>query len=379
MRPTHGERPGPLPAALRPALRRWFLKNRRDLPFRRTRDPWAIWLSETVLQQTTVAAGAPRFEGLLALFPTVEALASAGERELLAAWSGLGYYARARNLHRAARLVAELGGGVPRTVEELRALPGVGPYTAAAVASLAFGTPVPLVDGNVSRVLSRVGAIPGDGRTGASGAAVARAAEAFLDRRRPAEHNESLMELGALVCLPRAPLCPGCPLRPACRAHALGRPEAFPAPRARKAAVRLRLAAGVARRAGRLVLVDDAHLVRGHLVVPLLELAAGADAALRLRAAWPSLAGRRAKRLSPLGTVRHAILERRYVVEVFAVEEAGPTDERVPVRPVHPRDLESEPRGGLLGKVLALSASAGSPAPPGRARPARAPRKPTGG
>lgn len=373
------ERPHPRPAALRAALLRWFRKSRRDLPFRRTRDPWAIWLSETVLQQTTVAAGAPRFEGLLARFPTVEALASAGERELLAAWSGLGYYARARNLHRAARLVAERGGVVPRTVEELRALPGVGPYTAAAVASLAFGVPVPVVDGNVSRVLSRVEAIPGDGRTGASGAAVAEAAEAFLDRRRPAEHNEALMELGALVCLPRAPLCPACPLRSGCRARALGRPEAFPAPRPRKAAVRLRLAAGVARRTGRLVLVDDVHVVRGHLLVPMLELAEGADAARRLRAAWPSLAGRRATRLATLGSVRHAVLERRYVVEVFAVEESGSADQRVPVRLVLPGALEAEPRGGLLGKVLALSAGANAPAPPARARPARAPRKRIGG
>lgn len=379
MRRSLRERPRPLPAALRAALLRWFRKNRRDLPFRRTRDPWAIWLSETVLQQTTVAAGAPRFESLLARFPTVEALASAGERELLAAWSGLGYYARARNLHRAARLVAERGGGVPRTVEELRALPGVGPYTAAAVASLAFGVPVPLVDGNVSRVLSRVEAIPGDGRTGASGAAVAEAAALFLDRRRPAEHNEALMELGALVCLPRAPLCPACPLRYGCRARALGRPEAFPAPRPRKPAVRLRFAAGVARRAGRLVLVDDAHLVRGHLVVPMLELPAGSDAAVRLRAAWPALAGRDASRLAPLGTVRHAVLERRYAVEVFAVEESGPADGRVPVRLVLPGALAAVPRGGLLGKVLALSASANVPAPPGRARPARAPRKRTGG
>jgi A/G-specific adenine glycosylase len=378
VRPPPRERPTPLPAALRAALLRWFRKYRRDLPFRRTRDPWAIWLSETVLQQTTVAAGAPRFEGLLARFPTVEALASAGERDLLAAWSGLGYYARARNLHRAARLVAERGGAVPCTVEELRALPGVGPYTAAAVASLAFGVPVPVVDGNVSRVLSRVEAIPGDGRTGASGAAVADAAEAFLDRRRPAEHNEALMELGALVCLPRAPLCPACPLRSACRARALGHPEAFPAPRARKAVVQLRFAAGVARRSGRLVLVDDAHLVRGHLLVPMLELPSEAVAARRLRAAWPFLAGRRAKQLSPLGSVRHAVLERRYVVEVFSVEETGPADGRVPVRLVLPGALEAEPRGGLLGKVLAISASASAPALPARARPARAPRKRTG-
>ena len=379
MRRPPRERPRPLPAALRAALLRWFRKNRRDLPFRRTRDPWAIWLSETVLQQTTVATGAPRFESLLARFPTVEALASAGERELLAAWSGLGYYARARNLHRAARLVAERGGAVPGSVEELRALPGVGPYTAAAVASLAFDVPVSLVDGNVSRVLSRVKGIPGDGRTGASGATVAEAAETFLDRRRPAEHNEALMELGALVCLPRAPLCDDCPLRSVCRARALGRPEAFPAPRARKAAVRLRFAAGVARRSGRLVLVDDAHLVRGHLVVPMLELPAEADAARLLGAAWRSLSGRRARRLSPLGCVRHSVLERRYVVEVFAVEESGPANGRVPVRLVPPRALEAEPRGGLLGKVLALTASADAPAPRERARPAGARRKRIGG
>ncbi|HPA51372.1 MAG TPA: A/G-specific adenine glycosylase [Thermoanaerobaculia bacterium] len=379
MRRSQGERPGPHPAALRAALLRWFRKHRRDLPFRRTRDPWAVWLSETVLQQTTVAAGAPRFERLLARFPTVEALASADERELLAAWSGLGYYARARNLHRAARLVAERGGLVPRTVDELRALPGVGPYTAAAVASLAFGVPIPLVDGNVSRVLSRLGAIPGDGRSGRSGAAVAEAAADFLDRRRPAEHNEALMELGALVCLPRAPRCPDCPLRAGCRALALGRPEELPAPRARKPAVRLRLAAGVARRDDRLVLVADGHLVRGHLVVPMLELPSEADAARLLRTAWPGLAGRRARRLAPLGRVRHSVLERLYAVDVFDVEEAGPTDESVPVRLVLPRDLESEPRGGLLGKVLALSASSGVPAPPARARPAPSRPRRTGG
>lgn len=369
-------------AALRASLLRWFRREKRDLPFRLTRDPWAVWLSETVLQQTTVAAGAPRFERLLARFPTVGALAAATEREVLAEWSGLGYYARARNLHRAARAVVERGGEVPRAVEELLALPGVGPYTAAAVASLAFGTPVPLVDGNVTRVLARLEALPGDGRTGRSRADVESAAAAFLNRRRPAEHNEALMELGALVCLPRAPRCAACPLARGCRARELGRPEAFPAPRPRKAAVRVRLAAGVATRGGRLVLVDDTRLVRGHLVVPLLPVPDLSDAARLLEEAWPGLAGRRALRVVPAGRVRHAVLERRYVVEVYAVEESGRpvrTKAGPAVRLVPLRQLEGEPRGGLLAKVLAVSAPALSPAPPGRSPRGRARRKRSGG
>ncbi|HYN43688.1 MAG TPA: A/G-specific adenine glycosylase, partial [Thermoanaerobaculia bacterium] len=140
--------PAPLLAARRAALLKWYRRERRDLPFRGTRDPWAIWVSETILQQTTVAAGAPRWVSFLSRFPTVSALAAAGERDVLAEWSGLGYYERARNLHRAARLVEERGGSIPRSVEELRTLPGVGPYTAAAVASIAFGVPVAALDGN---------------------------------------------------------------------------------------------------------------------------------------------------------------------------------------------------------------------------------------
>ena len=382
-RPSSPKAPSDAPLSrFRAPLARWFRRERRDLPFRRTRDPWAIWLSETVLQQTTVAAGAPRFERLLARFPTVAALASAAEREVLAEWSGLGYYARARNLHRAARAVAASGGEIPRTVEGLRELPGVGPYTAAAVASLAFGVPVPVVDGNVVRVLARLEAIPGDARSGRSRAAVEAAAHAFLDPRRPGEHNEALMELGALVCLPRSPRCADCPLARRCRARALGRPGAFPAPRPGPAAVRVRLAAGVARRGGRLVLVPDAWLVPGHLVVPLVAVAGEADARDALRAAWPRLSGRIASRLVPRGAVRHAVLERRYAVEVFRVVEGPPARRRLaapPVRLVPAARLASEPRGGLLAKVLALSAPPRTPSAPERGRRGRPPRRPSGG
>ena len=369
----------PAPAALRAALLRWYRRARRDLPFRRSRDPWAVWVSEAILQQTTVAAGAPRWERFLARFPTVAAAAAAEERDVLAEWSGLGYYARARNLHRAARRVVEQGGDIPRTVEGLRALPGVGPYTAAAVASIAFGVPAPLVDGNVARVLARLLAIPGDARSGSSRAAVEAAASDLLNLRAPGDHNQALMELGALVCLPRAARCGACPLARACRARASGRPEAFPAPRARKAPVRLRLAAGIARRGGRLVLVEDRLLVPGHLVLPLVEVPSEGDARALLRAAWPRLAGRRARTLLALGTIRHSVLQRRYVVEVFAVGEGSPLCEAPGVRALLPAELSREPRGGLLPKLLALSPTRASRSSPARARPGPARPRRTGG
>lgn len=367
--------PHPEPAALRASLLRWYRRERRDLPFRRTQDPWAVWVSEAILQQTTVAAGVPRWERFLSRFPTLASLAEADEREVLAEWSGLGYYARARNLHRAARAVAAGGGAVPRTIPALRALPGVGPYTAAAVASIAFGVPVPLVDANVARVLSRLHAIPGDPRAGAARAAVEAAAARLLNRRRPGEHNQALMELGALVCLPRAPRCAACPLLESCRARAAGSPDSFPARRPRKPVVRVRLAAGVARRRGRLVLVEDTLLVPGHLVVPLVAPKEGASARAALRAAWPSLAGRRAARLEPAGLVRHAVLERRYTVEVFRVAEGPSTHGAGRPLLLRPDRLGEAPRGALLAKVLSLAAPCAASLRPARAR--RGPAPPT--
>lgn len=330
-----------------------------------------------ILQQTTVAAGAPRWERFLRRFPTVAALAAASEREVLAEWSGLGYYARARNLHRAARAVASAGGAVPRRVEELRALPGVGPYTAAAVASIAFDAPVPLVDGNVARVLSRLLAIPGDPRAGSARTAVEAAAAELLNPRAAGDHNQALMELGALVCLPRAPRCGECPLEAACLARAAGEPERYPARRPAKPPVRLSLAAGVAWRKGRLVLVEDGHLVPGHLVVPLAE-AGGRDAGRALAEAWPALAGRRVARLERAGRVRHSVLERRYDVEVFRVFE-GPPARRSRAVLLRPDELGGAPLGGLTRKALALASRPAAPAPRARARRGPPPPTRTGG
>lgn len=302
-----------------------------------------------MLQQTTVATAVPRFARFLARFPDVAALAAAPESAVLAEWSGLGYYARARNLRRAAASVVAAG-GFPGTAAALRRLPGVGPYTAAAVASIAFGEPVAVVDGNVIRVLARLFALRVSPKAPRDVTRVRAVADALLPRAAPGDHNQALMELGATVCAPRSPRCGDCPLRPLCAAAAEGAPERYPAPSSRHAPRRLRLAAGLALRGGRLVLVPDRHLVDGHLVAPLVALEPGEEAAAALTRAWPALAGRKATSLEPLGTITHSVLERRYRVELFRVTE-GPRAGPATVRLVAPGRLDGVPHGGLLRKA----------------------------
>lgn len=236
-----------------PALHRWYRAHARDLPWRRTRDPYAVWISEAMLQQTRVAAVVPYYERWMGLFPTVQALAAADETEVLRAWEGLGYYARARNLHRAAReVVARFGGRLPPALEDFRALPGVGPYTAAAVLSLAFDQDLAVVDGNVRRVLARLTALPSDPRRNPQAAALEALARDLLPPGTAALHNQGLMELGATVCSPRAPACPGCPLRAPCRAAASGRPGEYPVRPPRKAVPHYHVSLGLVFRNGRI-------------------------------------------------------------------------------------------------------------------------------
>ncbi len=204
---------------LRSTLLAWYDQNRRDLPWRRTRDPYRIWVSEIMLQQTRVAAVLPRYERFLIKFPTVEKLASARLAAVLAEWSGLGYYHRARNLHAAAKVIVQnRGGQFPVTARELRELPGIGRYTAAAIASIAFNEPVAVVDGNVERVLFRM--VKTRGKLG-----VWNIAQQLIDRARPAEFNQAMMELGATVCLPGEPECGKCPIRRFCRTRGRGQPR----------------------------------------------------------------------------------------------------------------------------------------------------------
>jgi len=192
----------------------WFDRHKRDLPWRQDRDPYRVWLSEVMLQQTRVAAVTDHYQRFLRRFPTVEKLASAREASVLAAWSGLGYYRRARMLHAAAKkIVKEHGGEFPGSAENLRALPGVGRYTTAAIASIAFDQPIAAVDGNVERVLQRV-----QGKT-LAGESLWRAAGELLNRRRPGDFNQAMMELGATICRPRQPQCLLCPVSDLCATH----------------------------------------------------------------------------------------------------------------------------------------------------------------
>lgn len=213
------------------SLVKWFRRCARELPWRgAVRDPYHVLVSELMLQQTQVDRVVLRFLDFIKRFPTITQLAEATEEEVLASWSGLGYYRRALNLHRAARIVTRTGGEVPRDVESLRALPGVGAYTAAAVASLAYGLDAPVLDGNVMRVASRILARESDPRSAAETRLLTDWVSSLIRAHdgSSAEVNEALMELGAVVCTPKSPACGRCSVSSGCLAHAQGRPEAYP-------------------------------------------------------------------------------------------------------------------------------------------------------
>ncbi|HSE49002.1 MAG TPA: A/G-specific adenine glycosylase [Terriglobales bacterium] len=261
-------------ADFRRRLLRWYDRHARALPWRGTRDPYRVWLSEVMLQQTRVAAVLGHYRDFLRRFPTLRALAAANERDVLAAWSGLGYYRRARLLHRAAQVVArEHGANMPRSAKGLRGLPGVGRYTAAAIASIAFGEPVAVVDGNVERVLARLA-----GRALPPAETWLRAQE-LLAPRRAGDFNQAMMELGATVCLPDKPLCGRCPVAAACATRG-ELPRAASRPRRKQ-----EVAYALARRNGSVRLVQrnaNASLMPGMWELPACT-ANGAPALMRLR------------------------------------------------------------------------------------------------
>ena len=211
----------------RAQLLTWFDRHRRDLPWRRTSDPYAILISEIMLQQTRVATVLPYYERFLTRFPDFQALADASESDLLAHWAGLGYYHRARNLQKAARLICDAG-GFPSTIEDLRSLPGIGDYTAAAVASISFNLPHAALDGNVFRVLSRVHDDSTDIASASARKHFSSLADGLLDRDRPGAFNQAMMELGATICLPKNPQCLICPVCDSCQARRRGRENALP-------------------------------------------------------------------------------------------------------------------------------------------------------
>lgn len=231
-------------ASFRKKLLAWFDFSQRDLPWRRTRNPYHIWISEIMLQQTRVTAVIPYFERFLDRFPTAHALASAPEEEVLRLWSGLGYYSRARNLQKAAReIVAKHGGEFPRDPARALALPGIGSYTRAAILSIAYGEKLAVLDGNVARVLSRLGAIRGDLRDAKRWRELQTSADAFLDPNRPGDWNQAMMELGATICTPANPRCLLCPVAASCQARKQGLMDVLPEKRKKRPTVPIRLAA----------------------------------------------------------------------------------------------------------------------------------------
>jgi A/G-specific adenine glycosylase len=299
----------------------WYDLHRRDLPWRASCDPYRVWLSEIMLQQTRVAAVIEHYQEFLRRFPTIEKLAAAREASVLAAWSGLGYYRRARMMHAAAKvIVRELGGEFPATEEELRTLPGIGRYTAAAIASIAFAAPVAVVDGNVERVLQRI--------TGKrlAGEELWTAATHLLDAKRPGDFNQAMMELGAVVCTPRAPACLKCPVVEQCATRGELAPRGKAA-RQKKREIQYALDV----RDGEVFLVRrarDASLMPG-----MWEL--------------PELASRNGKH-NPSFTLRHSITITDYKVRVWRAAAPAHTDGKwIPVERLNKAALT-----GLARKIL---------------------------
>jgi len=313
------------PRGFRGRLLRWYERNRRALPWRETREPYAVWVSEIMLQQTRVNAVLGHYQRFLQRFPDVRALAAAREADVLAAWSGLGYYRRARMMHAAAKqVVAEYGGDFPATYDALRGLPGIGRYTAAAIASIAGNEPRAVVDGNVERVVARLA-----GRVVPT-PQVWDFAERVLDVKRPGDFNQAMMELGALVCTPVGPRCGECPVREFCRAQGELKTRAQ-APRRRKVVGYV-----YARERGRVLLVQrevQARLMAGMWELPEVEC----------------------NGVKPVLELRHSITTTDYRVKVYA----GTSGKG---KWIATRRLASLPLTGLARKVLTRLGAIASPA-----------------
>ena len=347
-------------------LLRWYDQHKRDLPWRQTRDPYAIWVSEIMLQQTRVETVLPYYGKFLNRFPTVEALARAEVEEVLGAWSGLGYYRRARLLHQAARLIVKDEGRVPEDAQQLRELPGIGAYTAAAIGSIAFGFVEPAIDGNVERVISRYLGIEADPKRGEARKQVKAGAGSLVYDRRPGDSNQALMELGATLCRPRGPLCSRCPLRSSCQARNAGNPEAFPVARSKPAPIRVRRQVAVVQNRGGVLLFrrpEASEILAGMWELPWVERDDGVEREVRFADRY----GGHWHIGESLGNVKHSITHRAFEIEVLSArlvgtgvvaagEEAGW---------FAPQDLENLPVSSLVRKVLAVAAP-GSTALAGR-------------
>jgi A/G-specific adenine glycosylase len=345
------------------ALLTWYAKNRRDLPWRRRRDPYAIWISEVMLQQTRVETVVPYYRRWMQRFPNVQRLARARPQQVLAVWEGLGYYRRALQLRRAAQVVVQgHGGRLPQSVAELRQLPGIGPYTAAAIAAFAFGQDEVALDGNLRRVLARLIDLPIDPRTPEGEARLLRYARRHLPRGEASVFNQALMDLAAQVCLPRRPRCDACPLRRMCRARIRGVQEARPV-RGRATPAPQRIAtAGVIRQRGRVLI---GRRPEGVLLGGLWEFPGGKcwrreTAAACLRRELREELGIEVEVGASLGVFRHSYTH--FHVTMYAydcrIRRGRPqTSEHTALRWIVPGRLGSYPMGRVARRIADVVAA----------------------
>jgi A/G-specific adenine glycosylase len=362
-------------ASFRKQLLGWFRQFQRDLPWRRTKDPYRIWLSEIMLQQTRVVAAIPYYERFLQRFPDVHALASASLEEILRAWSGLGYYSRARNLQKAAQqIVAKHGGQFPARLQDALALPGIGNYTAAAILSIVFGEKYAVLDGNVARVLTRLAAIRGDLRESSRWQELQKTADRLLDRESPGDWNQSMMELGATLCTPKSPQCLLCPVAQFCEARKLGIAESLPEKRKKRPTVEVTLAATVfTDEKGQTLLLPPPKNTRektsaDHVPTlvskmwhfPTLSVAAEPAAKLLafLRRLMPEVQ-RRKWQLIPAGKVRHAVTYRAITLLPFLIR-VKKLPNFLGARQVPLSDISGLPVSNLTRKVAHSALAAAS-------------------
>jgi A/G-specific adenine glycosylase len=372
----------PVPRALlkriRVRLLAWYDANARDLPWRHTRDPYSIWVSETMLQQTRVETVIPYYARFLERFPDVASLAQADLESVYELWTGLGYYSRARNLHSAAQsVVNDWSGTLPGRTEQLRELKGVGRYTAGALVSIAFDREEPVVDGNVIRVLARFLGVHDDVGETRVVERFWQVAAALVMGPRPGDLNQALMELGATICTPRSPDCESCPLNVSCEALASGETSTLPIKKKRTRVQRAEAAAVWIERRGRVLAVrrPEAGLLGGLWELPGGDLRPGEHPAEGLRRCLAESLGLSVDDLEPAGKVEHLFSHRRLQLHVFRgsgssgrVRRKGFQEHRW----LAPSGLASLPHGGPTRKALALLGKASAQPHRERLRAARA-------
>jgi A/G-specific adenine glycosylase len=333
-------------AAIRSRLLAWYASSRRDLPWRRTRDPYRIWVSEVMLQQTRVQTVIPYYQRFVERFPDVASLAAADADAAIKAWEGLGYYARVRNLQRAARAVVErYGGDVPSDPDAFRDLPGVGDYVCAAVQSIAFGRPLAAVDGNVKRVLARLFAIEDPVNRAASARVFQSHADSLLDRRDPAAFNQAMMELGATVCRPTSPRCDECPVRGRCEAARGGAVGRYPVRERKRPVPEYRVAVGVVEDDGRMLITrrPAEGLLGGLWEFPGGKIRDGESAREAAAREIREETGLEVDVTDFVARVRHAYTHFRVELEVYRCRPRGGTgvvlDGPTDYRWIHPEEV----------------------------------------